>query len=121
MPACSKMLLKRSYKQTYLYKLSKVLQSFKIQEVMKHITIILKAMLLWVTLLSSLLFVSGGFESLVQVNHFTLAFIWLIINTLLYIICYHLITYKEANTLLGYNLLSNILYKKKNSQNNASL
>lgn len=88
---------------------------------MKHITIILKAMLLWATLLSSLLFISGGFESLVQANHFTLAFIWLTINTLLYIICYHLITYKEASTLLMYDLLNKILYKKKNPQNNASL
>lgn len=88
---------------------------------MKHTAITLKAILLWVTLLSSLLFVSGGFESLVLVNHFTLAFIWLTVNTLFYIICYHLITYKEASTLLGYNLLNNILYKKKNPQNNASL
>lgn len=88
---------------------------------MKHITIILKAMLLWATLLSSLLFISGGFESIVLANHFALAFIWLTVNTLLYIMCYHLITYKEASTLLGYNLLNNILYKKKNPQNNATL
>lgn len=88
---------------------------------MKHTAITLKAIFLWVTLLSSLLFVSGGFESLVQANHFTSAFIWLTVNTLLYIMCYHLITYKEANTLLGYDLLNNILYKKKNPQNNASL
>ena len=76
-------------------------------------------MLLWATLLSSLLFVSGGFESLVQANHFTSAFIWLTINTLLYIMCYHLITYKEASTLLRYDLLNKILYKKKNPQNDA--
>ena len=86
---------------------------------MKYTAIILKAMLLWAILLSSLLFVSGGFESLVQASNFTLAFVWLTINTLLYIMCYHLITYKEASILLGYDLLNKILYKKKNPQNDA--
>lgn len=121
MSTCSKMLPKHSHKQAHLYKLSKVLQPFKIQEIMKHTAIISKAILLWATLLLSLLFVSGGFESLMLANHFTLAFIWLINNIILYIMCYHLITYKEASTLLGYDLLSKILYKKKNPQNNVLL
>lgn len=69
---------------------------------------ILKGILLWVTVLSAMLFISG-IDSIINANLFLP---WLAICSLLIVICYLIMSIRDLYTLLGYNLLTKLLIKK---------
>jgi len=67
---------------------------------MKTIIMTLKGILLWVTALSIFSFI-GGFESLVEVERWLPAIIWLVINIILGYLCCCNLSYKECYKLSG--------------------
>lgn len=65
------------------------------------IKLIVKGVLLYMTTLSIILFLIGGFESLVNQDEALIAGFWFTINVALLYICKYNISYKEVYILSG--------------------
>lgn len=61
----------------------------------RQIILILKGALLWLTVLSILVFISGGGESLIEKHQYLLAWSWLIINVVSVLFSRCILTDKE--------------------------
>ena len=68
---------------------------------MKHIVLFLKAVLLYTTTLSILLFIAGGCERLIEQSHWLTAGVWLTANITLGYICYSYLSCKDVYRLSG--------------------
>ena len=68
---------------------------------MSRVVLILKGILLWVTIISSIIFLTGGFVSLVERNNISSAILWLIVNIGLCYGCWRYISFKEFSYLSG--------------------
>lgn len=75
---------------------------------MNTIKYIVKGILLWGTMLSFMLFIAGGAESLVNAGYYFNTFAWLGINILLIYLCKCVISYREFYKLTGYQLFNKI-------------
>lgn len=72
------------------------------------ILIILKGVLFWMTALSIILFIIGGFESLIEQHNHIIAWLWLSINVILYIVCKTIISIKDFYKISGIILFNKI-------------
>lgn len=77
---------------------------------MKTFIKIYKAMLLWATMFSIVLFILG-LESMIRENRFSLAIVWLLINIIFIWMCRMQLTYKDAYKLSGTYWFENMLKK----------
>lgn len=77
---------------------------------MKTFIKIYKAMLLWATVFSIVLFILG-LESMIEENRFSLALVWLLINIIFIWMCRMQLTYKDVYKLSGTYWFENMLKK----------
>lgn len=77
---------------------------------MKTFIKIYKAMLLWATMFSIVLFILG-LESMIRESRFSLALVWLLINIIFVWMCKMQLTYKDAYKLSGTYWFENMLKK----------
>lgn len=75
---------------------------------MKTFIKIYKAMLLWATALSIILFIAG-LESTITEGRWTLILVWAVINYIFYWMCKTQITYREFCKLSGSRYLEDLL------------
>ena len=73
---------------------------------------VLKAVLLYITALSYIIFLAGGCESLVEDDLAVVALLWVFINVFLLYLCLRYISYKELHKLSGVDILDNVLYRQ---------
>ena len=73
---------------------------------MNTIKYIVKGILLCSTILSFILFVAGGAESLISTGQYFTAFAWLGVNALLIYLCKCTISYREFYKLTGYQFFN---------------
>lgn len=70
--------------------------------------LIVKGVLLWITALSIICFISG-IESLIDQEEYAATIIWLLINTVLFYGCKYIISYKEFLILSGAQWFNKLL------------
>ena len=75
------------------------------------LSLIYKGILLWFTLLSILIFLSGGAESLIDNGKGYFALLWLSCNILLAGLCSIVISHKEMAIVSGKNFFDKLLEK----------
>ena len=77
---------------------------------MKTFIKIYKAMLLWATMFSIVLF-TLGLESMIEENRFSLALVWLLINIIFILMCSIQLTLKDVYVLSGTYWFEEIIKK----------
>lgn len=77
---------------------------------MKTFIKIYKAMLLWATMFSIVIFILG-LESMIEENRFSLAFVWLLINIIFIWICRMQLTLRDVYVLSGTCWLERMMKK----------
>ena len=77
---------------------------------MKTFIKIYKAMLLWATMFSIVMFILG-FESMINENRFSLVFVWLLINIIFIWMCRMQLTLKDIYMLSGTYWFERIIEK----------
>jgi hypothetical protein len=77
---------------------------------MKTFIKIYKAMLLWATVFSIVMFILG-LESMIEENRFSLAFVWLLINIIFIWMCRMQLTLKDIYMLSGTYWFERIIKK----------
>lgn len=70
---------------------------------------IVKGILLWITVISILLFLIGGCESLIENGNWIILLVWILINVALGYACKKFLTYKDVYRVSGLQTLDNIL------------
>lgn len=70
---------------------------------------IVKGILLWTTVLSILLFLMGGCESLIENGNWIILLVWTLINVALGYACKKFLTYKDAYKVSGLQSIDNIV------------
>ena len=70
---------------------------------------IVKGILLWITVLSILLFIMGGCESLIENGNWIILLVWTLINVALGYACKKFLTYKDAYKVSGLQTFDNIV------------
>lgn len=71
--------------------------------------IIVKGILLWATVFSVLLFLMGGFESLIENSNWIILLVWTLINVALGYACKKFLTYKDAYKVSGLQTFDSVL------------
>ena len=75
---------------------------------------VLKCLLLWMTSVSICIFISGGFEYLVDHKEITKAIIWLLLNVFMVYACYLTLSYREVYRFSGMHYINKLLNKWNN-------
>lgn len=70
---------------------------------------IVKGILFWVTVFSTLLFIMGGCESLIENGNWIILLVWTLINVALGYACKKFLTYKDAYKVSGLQSIDNTL------------
>ena len=71
--------------------------------------IVIKGFLLWAMIVSILLFIMGGCETLIEEGHWIILLVWTLINVALGYACKKFLTYKDAYKLTGLQSIDNTL------------
>lgn len=71
--------------------------------------IVIKGFLLWVMIISILLFIMGGCETLIEEGHWIILSVWILLNIGLAFACKKFLTYKDAYKLTGLQSIDNTL------------
>ena len=71
--------------------------------------IVIKGFLLWAMIISTLLFMMGGCEILIEEGHWIILSVWILFNIGLAFACKKFLTYKDAYKLTGLQSIDNTL------------
>lgn len=71
--------------------------------------IVIKGFLLWVMIISILLFMMGGCEILIEEEHWIILSVWILLNIGLAFACKKFLTYKDAYKVSGLQSIDNIV------------
>ena len=81
-----------------------------LQQIIRVMKMIFKALLFWTTSISILLFI-GGVENLILDSCWIEVIVWLIVNILLFGICRYTLSYKDCVTVSGAKFLNDLAKK----------
>lgn len=70
---------------------------------------IYKFILLWISILSCILFIAGGCEFFVKMDNRSLALVWALVNGIFVLLCRYTLTIKDVITLSGAKWLNHKL------------
>lgn len=81
-----------------------------LQQIIRVMKTIFKALLFWATSISILLFI-GGVENLMLGSYWIEVIVWLIVNILLFGICRYTLSYKDCVIVSGAKFLNDLAKK----------
>ena len=82
-----------------------------LQQIIRVMKMIFKALLFWTTSISIPLFIIGGAENLMLDSCWIEVIVWLIVNILLFGICRYTLSYKDCVTVSGAKFLNDLAKK----------
>ena len=82
-----------------------------LQQIIRVMKTIFKALLFWTTSISIILFIAGGVENLILDSYWIEVIVWLIVNILLFGICRYTLSYKDCVIASGAKFLNDLVKK----------